>query len=262
MKATSKSRFFQNILPILIALVAVGITWHFLSSTPAGCYQKIFSIGSSLCHQIPSHGFQTNGIPFPVCARCSGLYLGSFIGLAYGFLSGKKTGLPKKEYLILLAVLFFLWGLDGANSFISDFINHPFLHTTTNTTRLVTGFGMGLLMATALATLFNTTIWKDGENTAVLRHPLQVVVYTLLCGIISLLPISNIPLLFTISAYIVIFTALGIISLLYTIFWVIIFRKENSFPTWKSLWGMLTAGFSTAMLQVILLNTLRSNLFL
>ena len=96
-KMFSEKRYF---IAILIAAIAVGLSWHFLTSTPEGCYNKIFAVGSSLCHQIPSHTFIVDGIQFPICARCTGLYLGSLIGLVYAFLNGRKASIPKKGYLI------------------------------------------------------------------------------------------------------------------------------------------------------------------
>ena len=248
------------ILPVFIFSAAIALTWHFLESTPAGFYNKIFSVGSSLCHQIPSHSFIADGTQFPICARCTGLYLGSLIGLAYAFGTGREAGIPKAPYLILLAVLFILWAGDGLNSFISDYLNRPFLHETTNITRLATGFGMGLLMATALTTLFNLTIWKDSNKTPVLRHPAQIAGYALLCLAASLLIFTLNAFIFKLTAYLVIFSAFGIITLLYTVFWVITFHKENHFTKCRELVYFLAAGFSTALLQIILLNTIRSTI--
>jgi len=147
-----KPAFIRTVLSAIIILAASGITWHFLSHTPAGCYSKAFTVGSSLCHQIPSHSPILNGVQFPLCMRCTGLYLGSLIGLAYALFAGKKAGIPQKPYLMLMLGIFVIWGGDGINSLISDFLKRPFLYQTTNLTRSITGYGMGLVMATALAT--------------------------------------------------------------------------------------------------------------
>lgn len=42
----------------------------------------MFAIGSRICHQIPERSFFWAGQQFPVCARCTGLYLSGAIGLA------------------------------------------------------------------------------------------------------------------------------------------------------------------------------------
>jgi uncharacterized membrane protein len=41
----------------------------------------IFAVGSVICHQRPERSFFLDGHQFPVCARCTGLYLSAFTGL-------------------------------------------------------------------------------------------------------------------------------------------------------------------------------------
>ena len=40
----------------------------------------IYAIGSKICHQIPQRSFHLNGVQWPVCARCLGLYLSAPVG--------------------------------------------------------------------------------------------------------------------------------------------------------------------------------------
>ena len=41
----------------------------------------IFAAGSVICHQRPERSFFLDGHQFPVCARCTGLYLSAAAGL-------------------------------------------------------------------------------------------------------------------------------------------------------------------------------------
>ena len=41
----------------------------------------VYLAGSLVCHQIAERSFHFSGIQFPVCARCTGLYLGGALGL-------------------------------------------------------------------------------------------------------------------------------------------------------------------------------------
>ncbi len=41
----------------------------------------LYAAFSPLCHQDPERCFLLAGFPMAVCARCSGIYLGSFLGL-------------------------------------------------------------------------------------------------------------------------------------------------------------------------------------
>lgn len=248
----------KNLLPILVVLASAVITLNWLHGTPHGIYQKVFAVGSTVCHQIPSHSFHQGETQFTLCARCSGLYLGSLIGLGYFFTQGKKKALPPRGILILLVTFFLLWAGDGVNSFVSDFLNRPFLYETTNLTRLVTGFGMGLTMATALMTLFNVTVWKDSSNTALLHHPLQIAGYIVTAFFTGWLLLAGGEILFAAFAYIAIGIVLLIITMLYTVFWVIMTRRETQFTKLKSLGIYLIAGFGTAMMQITLLYMLRN----
>jgi uncharacterized membrane protein len=45
----------------------------------------IFSIGGVICHQKPERSFFWEGQQFPVCARCTGLYISAAAGLAAWF---------------------------------------------------------------------------------------------------------------------------------------------------------------------------------
>jgi len=246
------------ILPALVLLAAVGITLNWLHLTPEGLYEKGMAIGASVCHQLPTHSFIREGIQFPICARCSGLYLGCFISLLYYFIQGRRSGLPKRGFLILLLVFASAWAGDGVNSLLSDILSRPFLYTTSNYTRLVSGFGMGLVLFTVLMTLFNLTIWKNTEKTALLRNFWQIGAYTVLTICTGYLLINGSLETFQALAYISVLTVVVIITCLYTIFWVIILRKENTFERISTLFIYLAAGFASAMLQIILLSNFRN----
>ena len=248
----------KKAITVFIVLLSTGIiTANWFYHTPLGLYEKAFAVGSSVCHQIPSHSFEVMGIQFPLCARCSGLYLGSFIGLVYYFTQGRKKAFPKKGFSLLLLILFLVWAGDGVNSFITNFLNKTFLYETTNTTRLVTGFGMGLVMSTALMTLFNLTVWQDSKDQPLLHNLFQVTAYSAASLFIAWILLSTNAISFQVIAYISIATVIMIISLLYMIFWIVLLKKENSFKKWSSLGLFIAAGFATSMLQITLLNMLR-----
>lgn len=41
----------------------------------------IYLAGSFVCHQLPERSFHISGTQLPVCARCTGLYLGAAVGM-------------------------------------------------------------------------------------------------------------------------------------------------------------------------------------
>jgi Predicted membrane protein (DUF2085) len=47
----------------------------------------VYFTASTLCHQKPARSFQTADVTWPVCARCSGLYLSAPFGAVAGLAS-------------------------------------------------------------------------------------------------------------------------------------------------------------------------------
>ncbi|MDR3301423.1 MAG: DUF2085 domain-containing protein [Spirochaetaceae bacterium] len=72
---------------------------------------KLMKIGASTgCHQFRERSFSIFGYQFPVCARCTGLGIGQFLGFIFSF------ALLKYNILILFfTAIFFLilLGIDG-----------------------------------------------------------------------------------------------------------------------------------------------------
>jgi uncharacterized membrane protein len=89
-----------------------------------------------ICHRIPKRTFNIRGYYFPVCARCTGFYIGAFSYFIYVyFVYVQYTAL-----LILLAFLMMIpTGLDGFTQLIGS-------RESNNTLRLLTGLigGIGI----------------------------------------------------------------------------------------------------------------------
>jgi len=47
----------------------------------------IYGIGAIVCHQRPDRSFHTAGVQWPVCARCTGLYVSAGVGAAFVLLA-------------------------------------------------------------------------------------------------------------------------------------------------------------------------------
>ncbi|MGE3275609.1 MAG: DUF2085 domain-containing protein [Vicinamibacterales bacterium] len=78
----------------LSGAVAVGVLWFaVIVVTPLavarasagdrarGLTALAYLTGSLVCHQQDARSFHTAGVPWPVCARCAGLYAGGALGL-------------------------------------------------------------------------------------------------------------------------------------------------------------------------------------
>ena len=76
-------------------------------------------LGASICHQRPERSFVVSGTPLPVCARCTGLYLGA--ALAAPFVLGRPrafaTGRPRMFLAVAALPTAATWTLEFAGLF-------------------------------------------------------------------------------------------------------------------------------------------------
>jgi uncharacterized membrane protein len=93
------------------ALLVAAIAWPFLLGSAVvarahdaapGFVTAVYLATSRICHQKPERSFHSDGVKWPVCGRCSGLYLGGAVGaLAWLALRRRAT---KARLLASLAV--------------------------------------------------------------------------------------------------------------------------------------------------------------
>jgi uncharacterized membrane protein len=57
----------------------------------------VYAAGSMVCHQRPERSFHRNGVQYPVCARCLGLYAGAVGGVAAWVVASGLSGSPKRR---------------------------------------------------------------------------------------------------------------------------------------------------------------------
>jgi uncharacterized membrane protein len=64
-----------------------------------------YLVGSLVCHQQPERTFHLAGAQLPVCARCTGLYLGAALGLGAWASRARRrrAGWPRASALVALA---------------------------------------------------------------------------------------------------------------------------------------------------------------
>lgn len=108
-------------------------------------YDLLWSLGElSGCHQLPDRSLFIKGRQFPVCARCTGVWLGYPAGTAMYFFADTDIRLS----LLLCGIMFADW-----------FLQYTGVLLSTNHRRLASGFlcGMGymdILLKAAAAIFF------------------------------------------------------------------------------------------------------------
>ncbi len=231
-----------------------------LMNTPPGLLGKTDAIGYAVCHRIGSHSFYLADRPFSLCARCTGQYLGFLWGFAAQIvLAKKRSGFPPRLVLLIMSVFFLLYLLDGLNSILQVYpgLSQWSFYVPANALRLFTGLGMGLVISGIFYPLFGQTIWKEYSLEPAFQ---EIKGWLILFGggaflgglVLSGNSLLLYPLILLSSAGVLV-----LLSLLYTVIWVLITKRENHFENWDQLlwWGM--AGFCTALVQIMAMDVIR-----
>jgi len=238
-------------LTLVVGLMLLG--W--LLNTPAGLLGKADAVGYAVCHRIDVRSYHLGVRALPLCARCTGMYLGALLGLGFQFAIGRRaSGTPPWQVISVLALLVLAFAMDGLNSYLTFFPGFPHLYQPQNTLRLFTGSGMGIVISAALYPAYNETMWKNAPPQAALQNLWQIIGLIILMGIVNLLVMSENPLILYPLALMSAFGVLLLLTMIYSMVWVILFNKENQYEHFGELIFPSIAGFGLALLQIILID--------
>ncbi len=233
---------------VLAGFIIVAGLW--LWFTPTGFMGKMDAIGYAVCHRIDVRSFHFHGRQVPLCARCTGMYLGAVLGIIFQAVQGKRGKYPPLGVIIVLGLLVLAFIIDGSNSYLHFFPSQDGIYEPQNWSRLVTGMGMGLAMAAAIVPAFNQTVWKDWQERSAFDTWKKL-------GLLLLLAAGIILLVLTESIWVIlpsgIISALGVFTLLnmtYTIVVVMVLKRENDYTNFKELIFPLLGGATFTLIQL------------
>jgi len=95
-------------------LLAIGLLlWVVLLFAVPGV---LFPVGHFICHQRPERSFFIGGQQLPVCARCTGLYLGAALAIPFGISAAIAASSRRNRRILLVAALptLITWTLEFA----------------------------------------------------------------------------------------------------------------------------------------------------
>jgi uncharacterized membrane protein len=129
-------------------------------------------IGFSVCHQIPDRTLSFGSILMPVCARCSGIYIGFVISTLVLFLMyRKRQSLIAPVYIVIIFIVFLsAAAIDGILSYLQ-------IYTTNNLLRLITGYMAGIALAAIVMPLFNYQYYIEPLADRILERPGKMVFF-------------------------------------------------------------------------------------
>lgn len=250
----------QKLSNFLIPLAALVMVAAWLWISPPGILGKADAFGYAVCHRLDERSFHfADGRQLPLCARCSGMYLGAVVGLAFQAIIGRRRGgMPSRRVIIPLVLLGLAFAFDGTNSYLYlmktvspgrlDFI--PTLYIPNNTLRVLTGSGAGLGIAVALFPSFNQTLWKNWDPTPAMSSLKHLLILIGIMLGLDLLILLDLDIVLYPVAIISAGGVLLLLSMVYQVLWVILTRQENQFSAFRQTWLPALAGLAIALLQI------------
>ena len=257
----------QRIEPgFLTSVYAIGviicIIW--ILSTPLGIFGRADAIGYAVCHRIDVRSFHIGVRQLPLCARCTGQYLGAVLGLGFLWIFGKRrTGTPPKRVIGLMTLLILFYAVDGVNSyfylppFLKLFPGMPHLYQPSNVLRLITGTGVGLVIAMVLYPAFWGSIVPSPDPRPAIKGLLVAFVMLGLGVLVDLLILTGSVYVLLPAALVSAGGVLLLLTMVYSLILIMIFKKENQFTRLSQITRYAIAGFMLAVTQIALFDMIR-----
>jgi len=247
----------QPLIWIIGGILAV-LWWQ---TTPPGLLGKADAIGYAVCHRIDVRSFHLGARAIPLCARCTGMYAGAMLGLLYQhWRAPRHSALPPHTLWLPLGVLVAAFGADGLNSYLHFFPNAPGLYQPNNILRLLTGTGIGLVMASFVYPAFQDTMWQQAIPKPALKDGRDLVVLLMLGLVVDALILTENPLLLYPLALLSAAGVLILLSMIYGMLWVMLWRAERFATRTRQLLPPILVGLTLGLLQIAVLDYLRYRL--
>jgi uncharacterized membrane protein len=247
-------------LPTILVLVALSLvftTWFF--NAPSGLLGKADAVGYAICHRMSVRSFFVGEIQMPLCARCTGIYLGLVLGVALMFGMGRwRHGtLPPTPVMVGLVLFITVMGVDGVNSYLTLLPGLPHAYEPQNWLRLLTGILSGVAVSGLIYPVFNQSMWRRWVDIPIVRNIWELGAIVLAAMVVAGLILSN-------NAFILYPLALlsaGGVVLLMTMTNSVIFmlatRTHNRAERWRDTLVPVAAGLTVSLSMILLIDVMR-----
>jgi uncharacterized membrane protein len=255
----SRRRLIVTVIAVALAVVVAAL---FLESAPHSILDKADRIGFAICHQIPERSYFLAGRQLPLCARCTGTFLGAVIGLAALLIRrrGRASNLPPAGVLLILVAFMGLWAADGLNSYLGFIPGAPQLYEPRNWLRLATGMLNGLALAALIFPILNFTLWRNPDPQPAIKNGWEVLAILPPAAVAVWLVEAQIDALLYPIALLSTGGVLMLLTSINAMLAAVVLRLEGRARTARHLLLPLGVGLALALLELMLLAALRTYL--
>jgi len=212
-----------------------------------------------VCHQFPEHSISIAGVQLPLCARCTGTYLGALTGLANCWWRGRSRAswLPPIRVLAVLVLFFSFWAIDGVNSYFNYLSGHVILYVPSNLLRLTAGMVNGLSLSILIFPMFNFILWRKPERQRVVHGFRELTAILLQVVALVLVLRADIGILLYPFALLNLVGGLLMLTIVNSMIVMILLRRENCAERWRQALLPLSLGLLLSIAEVGSIATLR-----
>lgn len=206
---------------------------------------------SGVCHQIPEHALVVGGQALPLCARCTGTFLGLPAGLLalWAAGQGRRSGMPRGGMRFVLALPVLAWAVDGTNALVGDLLGRPWLYEPTNALRLITGTGLGLALSTLLHPTIHYALGRDVLEEPILDRPGYVVALALVGSALVVALLAGPAMPYAVGAVALAMVTVGVLALVNAILIILALHREGTVGVWGGA-GYAAMGLAAAMAEM------------
>jgi uncharacterized membrane protein len=251
--------FSNTRLRLALSLVSLLIVLAYLVAPPWDALDKAHLVGYAICHQIPHRTLVLGGQALPLCARCTGTYLGIAIGLTAAVLRarGRAGELLSTGMLVLMGGFILTMGVDGINSYLVLLGHTPPLYAPQNWLRTATGTLNGLALSMIVLPVFNFTLWRDPSPIRPLRNVWELLPL-LAAGALVIVALQSGPA-WMLYPMVVISTGgvLCTLTLVNTMILLILAKQDGRATRWQEAALPLLGGLCTTLLELTAIGLLR-----
>lgn len=246
-----------------VLAVALGIIGLWMLSTPGGALGKADAVGYAICHRITTRSFAIDGRPLPLCARCTGIYLGAMTALGVTIASGRARAsrLPGLKVGGFLALFVVVMGIDGLNSYFHLFDGYIGPYAPRNWLRLITGVFCGITLMNLVFPIFNQSMWADGgQDVPMIKNLKELAGLSLVASLVIAIVLTERPTFLLVMGLI---SALGVVitmTLVMTVGLVSVTKRFQTYQGWRNLWVPMTGGLTMAIVLIGVINFARFQL--
>lgn len=234
-------------------LLIVTTVWVIF--TPDGLLGKADAVGYAVCHRITIRSFLfPDGHQFPLCARCTGTFIGVLIGfLGPGLLFRRRHAAMFPPVWIMATLIGFsaVWALDGLNSYTFLLGSRvPHLYLPSNPLRLVTGIGQGITMGSLLLPVLNSILWADARAERTIQNGWQLLALLGIGGVVIAMILSGLAIFLYPLALLSTLGVVIILSAIGTVAAAAFLGRENAAKTLRDAVPLILLGVTMSLVLI------------